>query len=815
MFRQLARSIVRRWLFLLIVWSAIFGALWVAAPSWSRVAEQGEFAFLPQDAPSRRGEQLFDEAFPDRLTDSSIVLILHRPQSDEGILEEDRVFVRERLEPQLQELDQPLGGSDQTATEQAQQSAERPDESRGGGDDGGEGTAAKSPIAQIRTFADQPVGPLLMSPDDQATLVVIGLTTEMLVERNIDIVAKVERVIRDLRQSGEVPEGLQIEFAGSAVVGRDYQRAQEKSGDAIRSWTIWIVIALLLVVFRAPLLAAVPLITLYVAVEVSLDLLAMLADAGYIRVFEGLQVYTTVLVYGAGVDYSLFLISRYREELPARGGSPAALIAAIVGVGIAIAASAGTEMFGIGTLAFAQFGKFEQAGIAVALGLFIMLCASMTLTPGVLRLMGNAAFWPRHRPSDQHAGSSRFFERFWARVGVSLQQRPATIAAVAVVLMLPFALLAVLRFNDLSYGLIANLPDDAGSVETVDVLQEYFAAGTTGPVTLLIQHEDADFTQQEDIQHVEALVQDLKQNQERLKIADVRSVATPLGITARGQQALPENRTPLVEQVIRSRAVDHYVSQAEPWKGDVTLLEVVLDVDPFQRKAIQHLDQLEEALREALPESLADATLHLTGATASLRDLKRVAEQDRTRIMLMVTGVVLLVLMLVLRRIAIPIFLILTVLFNFLVTFGLTYGVFWLFSSEPFPGLHWTVPIFLFTLLVAVGEDYNIYLVTRVDEEQDREGPVDGVTAALTKTGSIISACGIIMGGTFSSLAVGGTLENMQQLGFSLAAGVLIDTFVVRPILVPAYLVLINNGRLGRSARWLGARPAAAEGRAP
>src|SRR5262249_13356612 len=173
---------------------------------------------------------------------------------------------------------------------------------------------------------------------------------------------------------------------------------------------------------------------------------------------------------------------------------------------------------------------------------------------------------------------------------------------------------------------------------------------------------------------------------------------------------------------------------------------------------------------------------------------------------LLVTFSVLLVLVVLLRRFAIPVYLIMSVLFGYLVTVGATFAVFRLLEGQGFPGLDWTVPIFLFTLLIAVGEDYNIILVTRIDEEQEQYGPIAGVTEALAKTGSIISGCGFIMAGTFSSLAFGGALARMYQLGFAMTFGVLLDTFIVRPILVPAYLVFVNSRRLGRFGTFLGAR---------
>ena len=140
--------------------------------------------------------------------------------------------------------------------------------------------------------------------------------------------------------------------------------------------------------------------------------------------------------------------------------------------------------------------------------------------------------------------------------------------------------------------------------------------------------------------------------------------------------------------------------------------------------------------------------------------------------------------------------LLVSVLFSYYATLGVSFAVFWLLDPQGFAGIDWKVAIFLFTILIAVGEDYNIFLITRVDEEERQHGPQHGVTEALTRTGPIISSCGIIMAGTFASLLAGSLVE-MKQLGFALAFGVLLDTLVIRPILVPAFLILLQSGRLG------------------
>ena len=167
----------------------------------------------------------------------------------------------------------------------------------------------------------------------------------------------------------------------------------------------------------------------------------------------------------------------------------------------------------------------------------------------------------------------------------------------------------------------------------------------------------------------------------------------------------------------------------------------------------------------------------------------------RARIEVLVLASVFVVLLLLLRRFVVSLYLLLSVLFSYYVTLGAAMLLFWALDPAGFNGVDWKVAIFLFTILIAVGEDYNIFLMTRVDEEEKRFGPVRGVTQALERTGPIISSCGIIMAGTFASL-LAGKLDEMTQLGFALTFGVLLDTFVVRPILAPAFLILLGSGRL-------------------
>ena len=248
------------------------------------------------------------------------------------------------------------------------------------------------------------------------------------------------------------------------------------------------------------------------------------------------------------------------------------------------------------------------------------------------------------------------------------------------------------------------------------------------------------------------------------------------------------------------RIVAAFLSAAPDYAGNVTRLDLVARYDPFSRESVRLLGFIEQKLR-AMQDNPASpwhgCEFDFLGTTAGIRDLETVNRSDFFRIGLLTSLAVLAVLLVVLRRPIVSLYLVLTVLLGFFVSIGVTKLLFmWLYGAT-FHGLDWKVPLYLFVILVAVGEDYNIYLVTRVVEEQRRRGGIEGLRAALVRTGGIITSCGVIMAGTFASMMTG-TLRGTSELGFALAFGVLLDTLVIRTILVPAFL--------GFQARWFPGR---------
>lgn len=866
----------RVWPALLVAWVVALVILLASAPAWQDVVEQGEFAFLPKDSPSLASEALYEDAWGEPIA-SNIVIVIERQRVD--LDEADREFVQNILKPQLAQILKRVEATQGISSPVVEEVAVEGDAAEAVLDENSTTETppkAETPEQRIKTFASESGSwkNILDSADGRATMVVIELKTEFFDASNTPLIDEIEALIaRDGRLYSQrivaagkerplVPEGLRLALSGSATVGRDMIREGAESSKATELWTVLLVIALLILIYRSPVLALIPLITVAVATEFSLALLALLAQAGWVGLFNGIEVYVKVLCYGAGVDYCLFLIARFKEELDESDDSAAAVSNSIGKVGDALVASACTVMCGIGMMIFADFGKFRQAGIAITIGLAVVLLAALTFTPALLRLCGRWAFWPHVATKKvQNVGGwlsatglmgsllrRNFFEMIWKKTSELIVARPAFVLGLSTAIMLPFAAIAVVCFSNLSYGLLSELPQRNASVQGAKAVQQHYPAGIAGPVTILIENKAVNFNEPEGSEPIGQLVESLFEKRDALKLADIRSLEHPFGIAVAQrleaeEEAAAEEETPEAEKpaeggeseekpgggifaVIRNRVQDaavsgeeilrrrvaakrveaRYVSQFGDHTGHITRLDFLSVDDPFSRDSIAQLEILKESVREAIRKTLPEpdsAVIHALGPTPSICDLKATTDRDQIVVDCLVLVGVFLILLLLLRQFVVCSYLIVSVFFSYLVTLGVTFAVFWLMDPSGFSGLDWKVPTFLFTILIAVGEDYNIFLMTRIREEQVEHGAIQGVAVALRKTGSIISSCGIIMAGTFSSL-LAGTLVGMHQLGFALAFGVLLDTFVVRPILVPAFLVLMYEGQFKKLGQLFG-----------
>ena len=803
LFKSLGDLAAHKAVVILLGWISLLVVCIWAAPDLSEVAQNGEFAFLPEAAASRVAEAKFKAAFPNDLNQSNIVLVVRREQ-DEGLQPEDYDFLSQSVIPELHRI---------AGLPTAEESDADTD------DEIASAATTTARIAQaIDSFEDKRVGDLYISDNKQATSIVVSLRTEFLDQSNTDLVDKIEALVNKLKHTPtntdepSLPAGMEIALSGTATFGRDMIQESRKSAKSTEKWTVILVVGLLIIIYRAPALAMIPLITVAVSTIISMKLLILMAQAGWITLFNGIETYVTVLVYGAGVDYCLFLVARYREELDGGLTIEDAVSGTLERVGAALTASAGTVVCGIGMMIFAEFGKFREAGIAISFGLTVCLCAALTLTPAILRLAGRFAFWPSasratSRNDTGFLSSTDLTSRIkranlltqgWQWIGEVIERRAWMAWSLSIVLMLPFVVAGVLFFGNLSYGLLSELPDTASSVYGAQAAQRHFPAGEVAPLRVLMQVKGMDFSpiQGESEQLVEQFTDNLIRQKDSLGLYAVRSLAAPKG--QRKMPVLSFREMPAYKMFVRKK----FVSSAD---SSIMCVELIFKNDPFSRTSIADYRNLRDRLQDHLPEGLKDANLYFVGSIPQISDLKDVTDSDQFRIDALVLGGVYVILVLLLKKPGVCAYLMFTVFYSYLATLGFTYLVFWLTAANPseFAGLDWKVPMFLFTILIAVGEDYNIFLMARIEEEQKIHGPVKGIIVALERTGSIISSCGIIMAGTFCSL-MAGSLVGMDQLGLALAAGVLLDTFVIRPVMVPSMLILLSTGRLGILSRWGG-----------
>jgi RND superfamily putative drug exporter len=459
----------------------------------------------------------------------------------------------------------------------------------------------------------------------------------------------------------------------------------------------------------------------------------------------------------------------------------------LANVGEALVGSAMTTILGLATMAFADFGKYRNSGPAIALCLAVTLLACLTLAPALLRALSRVVFWPfapvvgtvstGHQAETQGVAMGKF----WQAISRGIIARPGLILVVSCLLMAPFAFRG--WSVSVSYDLLEELPADRASVVGTNLLKRHFPAGEMAPITILAEKPGADFTSRQAGKHIANLTKLLFNIR---GVESVRSLSEPLG------DKPGTTLSPKWAVLRHPRTKAYFLAQSPEKAGQVARFDVISHYDAFSMQSADLLDRIDDRLQQLAEDTTSDwygTTFLYTGTTAGVRDLKAVTLSDQTLIQRLVVIVVLGVLIVILRRPLVCAYLIVTVLFSYLVTIGATELVFATFY-KPFSGLDWKVPLFLFVILTAVGEDYNIYLVTRVLEEQRRHGLIEGLRVAVVRTGGIITSCGVIMAGTFISMTFG-TLRAILELGFALSLGVLLDTLVVRPVLVPAFLALV------------------------
>ncbi|MGS2618633.1 MMPL family transporter [Micromonospora sp. LZ34] len=606
--------------------------------------------------------------------------------------------------------------------------------------------------ADAARFADVPgvIGPLpppIPSQDGQALQVVVPID-----DADGERIGVVVEQVRDIASGDR--DGLTVDVAGPAGLLADLIEVFAAIDGTLLLVTLCVVLVILLVVYRSPILWIFPLLAAGMSFALAAAFVYLLADTGVITLNGQAQGILTVLVFGAGTDYALLLVARYREELHRHARPWDAMRTAWKGAAPAIIASGGTVILSLLCLLLSSLNSNRALGPVAAIGIAATLLVMLTFLPALLVLGGRWAFWPR-RPREDEA-EPRAEHGLWRRIAGFVARRARPVWLVTAVALAVLAL-GLIQLNATTLGQSDLFTERTDSVAGQEVIARHYPAGTGSPATIVTKEQTA------------------RQVAEAAR--GVRGVAAVRPVTEQRAGPPAENAPPKV--------VDGTVR-----------LEATLADPPDS-------DGAERAIRDlrAAVHRVPGADAVVGGFTAINVDTADASTRDQNVIIPVVLVVIAIILALLLRALLAPILLIATVLLSFAATLGLCALIFR--HVLDFPGVDASFPLFAFVFLVALGIDYNIFLMSRVREESVRRGTRAGVLAGLAVTGGVITSAGVVLAATFSALAVL-PLVVLVELGVAVAVGVLIDTIVVRSLLVPALAYDIGPrvwwpGRLARA----------------
>jgi RND superfamily putative drug exporter len=596
--------------------------------------------------------------------------------------------------------------------------------------------ADEAAIESTRTALGGPVSPVVLSDDGRAALLTVTVAGDLPATARD---AEVDRIRGVVRTAGVLPAGLTAEVTGGPAFSRDISAAFDGADVTLLLATATVVAVLLLVTYRSPLLWIVPLVVIGVADQVVVRLLPWVARLVGERTDAAVGGIVSVLVFGAGTDYALLLIARYREELRRAASRRTAMAHALRNAAPAIIASAGTVILALLTLLAAALTGNRTLGVSAAVGVAVALLFGLLVLPAVLVSLPRAIFWPfvpRVGSDDPTVAGA------WSRIARAVGRRPVTVLTVAAAGLAALAL--GLPGTSIGLSQTEQFRTEVESVTAQEALARHFPAGSSQPVTVVAATAAADRV-----------------------VAAVRGVE---GVAAVGR---PERSD--------DGALTKFTVNLRDGSGTAGADRTVRD------------------LRGTLA-TIGGADALVGGAPAADLDQRDANTRDNRVVVPLVLGVVLLVLIVLLRSLVAPLVLLLTVAASYVASLGAASLV--LRHVLDIPALDAGVPLLSFLFLVALGVDYNIFLITRAREEASSSGARQAVIRALGATGGVITSAGILLAAVFTVLGVLPVIA-LTQIGVIVGIGVVLDTLVVRTLVVPACALLLGD------RFWWPARPAA------
>lgn len=538
-------------------------------------------------------------------------------------------------------------------------------------------------------------------------------------------------------------ENTSFYITGPAGIAGDTVKLFEEADFVLLLVTIGIILVLLIVIYRSPLLAFIPLLATLIVYQVANQSIALLG-AGGLEINNSTTSIMSILLFAAVIDYSLFVFSRFREELNHYESKHDAMKHAMRATGEPVFFAGGTVLAAMLILFFADFRDYTNFAPVFGMAIFVIMLASITLVPALFTLFGRKAFWPK---VPKYGMAKEVKHGIWGPIAKFVVNRPILSGGIVAAFMLITALNV---FNlDFEFDTVKSFPEDMPSRVGYEIVEEKFDKGELAPSSLLIL-SDGEIAEDT----AERLVQQLETNEE---IASVR---------------------------LSGQSDD----------GQALKYSIALDMNPYSIEAIDFMKELRDDSDKLLEAVSLDGEAHFAGVTPKLVDERDVNNSDIVKIIILETVLILALLFVMTRSWKMPFYMMATILISYVSALGL--GIFLVDVLFGFDALSTRVPVYAFIFLVALGIDYNIILVSRFLEERKKAKVKEALEIAIRNTGGVISSAGVILAATFAALTTM-PIADLFVFGFMVSIGILIDTFLVRGMLLPGLILFFERDKTG------------------
>lgn len=528
-------------------------------------------------------------------------------------------------------------------------------------------------------------------------------------------------------------------ITGPAGIAGDTIKLFEQADFQLLFATVFIILILLIIIYRSPLLAIIPLLATVIVYQVANQTIALMGAAG-LEINNSTTSIMSILLFAAVIDYSLFVFSRYREELNHYADKYEAMKHAMRATGEPVFFAGGTVLAAMLVLFFADFRDYQNFAPIFGMAVFIIMLGSVTLVPALFALFGRKAFWPK---VPKYGEIKEVKHGIWGPIAKFVVNKPYISGG----LVLVFMIITSLNVLNLKYEFdtVKSFPDDLPSRVGYEIVESRFDKGELAPMSLLVESKEA--------------------------------------ITEQQQQALTASL--LADELIASVR-----PSAVSEDGTKVKLSMAFNLNPYSPEAIEKLENMRDNSADYLKEAGIDGELLFAGTTAKLVDERNVNNADIYKIVLLETLLILGLLFVLTRSWKMPIYMMATILVSYLSALGL--GLFLVDVLFGYEAISTRVPVYAFIFLVALGIDYNIILVSRFLEERKTHRVKEALEIAIRNTGGVISSAGVILAATFAALMTM-PIADLFVFGFMVAVGIIIDTFLVRGMLLPMLILTFEK----------------------